>query len=172
MKNGRWESTVFRITQCQALFLLKAFKRWVFTRVATLFSYFHIPNPEWSYIMKKFSLKAIALLVAMSASSAFAAGGADFDPTANFGDITAITSDSVATEISGALADTFDVATGVYAQNVALIAQVGDGNFALIDQQGGTANFAGVIQDASANGANVAVIQQTGNFNRAFVNQH
>ena len=118
--------------------------------------------------MKKFSLKAIALLVAMSASSAFAAGGADFDPTANFGDITAITSDSVATEISGALADTFDVATGVFAQNVALIAQIGDGNFALIDQQGGTANFAGVIQDASANGANVAVIQQTGNFNRAF----
>ena len=122
--------------------------------------------------MKKFSLKAIALLVAMSASSAFAAGGADFDPTANFGDNTAITSDSVATEISGALADTFDVATGVFAQNVALIAQLGDGNFALVDQQGGTANFAGIMQDASANGANVAVIQQTGNFNRAFVNQH
>ena len=121
--------------------------------------------------MKKFSLKAIALVVAMSASSAFAAGGSDFDPSVNFSDITALDG-AVATEIGGALADTFDVATGVFAQNFALIAQIGDGNFALIDQQGGTANFAGIMQDASANGANVAVIQQTGNFNRAFVNQH
>jgi hypothetical protein len=121
--------------------------------------------------MKKFSLKAIALLVAMSASSAFAAGGADFDPSVNFSDITALDG-QVALEITEALADTFDVATGVYAQNVALIAQIGDGNFALVDQQGGTSNTAGIIQDASANGANVAVVQQTGNFNRAFVNQH
>ena len=120
----------------------------------------------------KLTFKAIALVAAMSASSAFAAGGGDFDPTANFSDITAIDNAAVTTEITAALADTYAVDTGVFAQNVAIIGQVGDGNFALIDQQGGTGNFAGILQDASTNGANVGVIQQTGNFNRAFINQH
>ena len=119
----------------------------------------------------KFNLKALVLAASVIAAPAFAAGGADFDSTVNFSDITAISIDSVSEEANAALADTFDPTAGIYAQNVAMIAQTVDGNWALVDQQGGTGNFATVMQDGT-NIANVAVVSQNGNFNRAFVNQH
>ena len=51
--------------------------------------------------MKIFLPGLIALLAAASAASSFAA---DFDPTVNFGDITALSADSITSEINSAMA--------------------------------------------------------------------
>ena len=117
--------------------------------------------------MKIFLPGLIALLAAASAASSFAA---DFDPTVNFGDITALSADSITSEINSAMAIADAGVEGVYTQNTALIAQSGDGNTASIEQQGGSGNFAGIVQDAS-NGPNFAIVGQNGSNNFFYLNQ-
>lgn len=113
----------------------------------------------------------LSALIALSAgASATHSGAADFDPRANFGDITALSTDSVISEINTAVALAYAGVDGVYAQNTALIAQAGDGNYAAIEQQGGSGNFAAIVQDAS-NGANFALVGQDGSNNFVYFNQ-
>ena len=117
--------------------------------------------------MKIFLQGLIAMLAAASTAGSFAA---DFDPTVNFGDITALSADSITSEINSAMAIAYAGSDGAYTQNTALIAQSGDGNYASIEQQGGSGNFVGIVQDAS-NGANFAIVGQNGSNNFVYFNQ-
>jgi len=116
----------------------------------------------------KLKLQALALVATLMAAPAFAA-----DIATDIGTIGASTDLGADLLTTSAAAMAEDISAPAYdALNVAYVAQVGDGNYALIDQNGaGTGNFAAINQSAAA-GLSVGVIAQNGNGNRAFINQH
>lgn len=112
---------------------------------------------------KQLKLAAAAAILALTASTSFAAG--DFHT--GISDI-----DSVHTLAESAMLLGFGA--NAAEQNIGLVSQVGDKNIAYIQQSGGTGNnFAAVIQDAASAGvANAGYVFQNGTGNRAVVYQH
>jgi uncharacterized protein (UPF0333 family) len=111
---------------------------------------------------KQLKLTAAALLLAVTASTSFAA-----DFVTGINDI-----DSVHTLAEAAML--LSVGANAAEQNIGLVSQVGDLNIAYIQQSTGTgSNFAAIIQDAtSATVSNVGYVFQAGTGNRAVIYQH
>lgn len=112
--------------------------------------------------MKK-SFKALVLAASLSMIAGSVFAGTDLST------VTDLTLDFTARN-EAIMVIALDVAT-VPEDNVAFINQLGDGNFAMIDQSVGAGNVAVIMQD-SANNANSAFIAQAGAANRAIINQH
>lgn len=112
--------------------------------------------------MKK-SFKALVLAASMSLAAGSAFAGTDLST------ITDLTLD-FAGRNDAIMVIAMDLAT-VPEDNVAFVNQLGDGNFAMIDQSTGAGNVAVIMQD-STNNANSAFIAQNGAGNRAIINQH
>lgn len=111
---------------------------------------------------KQLKLTAAALLLAVTASTTFAA---DF--------VTGITDiDSVHTLAKEAMV--LGYGANAAEQNIGLVSQVGDLNIAYIQQSTGTgSNFAAIIQNATSAGvANAGYVFQSGSGNRAVIYQH
>jgi uncharacterized protein (UPF0333 family) len=111
---------------------------------------------------KQLKLTAAALLLAVTASTSFAA-----DFVTGINDIA-----SVHTWAEAAML--LSVGANAAEQNIGLVSQVGDLNIAYIQQSTGTgSNFAAIIQDAtSATVSNVGYVFQAGTGNRAVIYQH
>lgn len=110
---------------------------------------------------KSFKALVVAATLSMVAGSVFA--GTDLSS------ITDLTLD-FAGRNEAIMTIALDTAT-IPEDNVAVINQQGDGNFAMIDQSTAAGNVAVIMQD-SANNANSAFIAQAGAENRAIINQH
>lgn len=120
----------------------------------------------------KLKFKALALVAMMTAAPAFAG---PWDLGTNLLDASLDTTSTAAVNayVTTAGAD-FVTAAGaaIYDGNVGLVAQVGDANYAFVDQSGGVGNFAAITQDSSTNVLNTGYISQSGNGNFAAVYQH
>ena len=129
--------------------------------------YYLISNLKRKYSMN-LKFKALVLAASMMAAPVFAA-----DIATDLAVIGAST-DLAATDLPGlnAVVMAEDISAVAYdGYNVGYISQQGDGNYALIDQTGGTGNYAAILQTAD-NPVAVGVIAQNGNGNRASINQH
>jgi hypothetical protein len=117
--------------------------------------------------MKNSKLKALVVVAAMFATSAFAT---DFATDLSAVDPTDVTSfDTELTAAGAAFADMS--ATDPYVQNVALILQgVGD-SVAWIDQVNADTSFAAIIQTGTTSTVSVAYIGQNGSGNLAVIKQ-
>jgi hypothetical protein len=111
---------------------------------------------------KQFKLAAVAVILAVTATTALAA---DFVGATIANDVTDVaTFETLAIE---EMAVGYGLSSA--AENVALVAQSGDANIAYVNQTG-VANFTAIVQNAVS--SNVAYAIQTGDTNRAVIIQH
>jgi len=119
----------------------------------------------------KLKFNALVLAASMIAAPAFAA-----DYAVSALDVTATAFDAtIVPGIAGTEIAAYAFAGAIYDENVAIIGQVGDNNFAVIDQDStaGYGNVALINQNnAGVITGQVAFIGQLGNNNFAFINQH